>query len=403
LRQPTLDHRHAGAPQRSAWRGLRAFLFILLLPAMVSACARPGAEALYPLATAQAPGAADYTILIATTRKRSADPGAMFSGERAHELDFGQAVVSVPPNHVAGRIEWPSQPPGNPQTEFATHETAYLDSDRQFVANLNQQLAQRPPGQRNVFLFVHGYNTLFPEGLYRLAQVVHDSGSQGVPVYFSWASRGELLGYVYDQNSATAARDGLEHTIGLIASSNVEKINILAHSMGNWVTVEAFRGIRISRALAGKSQKLGNIVLASPDIDIDVFRTQMERIGKPKKPFLIILSRDDRALAASRLIAGDRDRLGDYKNAGDLTKYGAVVVDLSGIQSNDRFNHDKFAEIAEIAPKLREVLAEGVGNAPAPGTVVSQGPSASGVVATVITLPIAMVAAPITILTRQGQ
>ena len=384
-----------------AWSQLRVLLAVLLFPAMLAACSRPGVNAMVPV-TAQAPGATEHTILIATTRTRSAVPGAMFSGERARELDYAQAVVSVPPTHVPSRIEWPSQPPGNPQTDFVTRESVYLDSEKEFVASLNQQLAQRPVGHRTVVLFVHGYNTLFPEGLYRLAQVAHDANAQGVPVYFSWASRGELLGYVYDQNSATAARDGLEHLLQLLARSNAEHINIIAHSMGNWVTVEAFRGIRISGEAKSIAPKLGTIVLASPDIDIDVFRSQMQRIGVPRKPFLVVLSRDDRALAASRLIAGNEQRLGDYKNAADLTKYGAVVVDLSDLKGQDSFNHDKFAELAQMAPQLKEVLAQGVGRKDAIDEV-NPVQNAPGVVQTVLTLPFAVVAAPIVIISRAGQ
>lgn len=401
MRRPTIALRLDRTPVPGAWSRVRALFLLMLLPAMLAACSRPGVNAMVPVSGA-APGATEHTILIATTRTRSAVPGAMFSGERARELDFAQAVVSVPPTHVPSRIEWPSQPPGNPQTDFVTRESVYLDSEKQFIATLNQQLAQRPPGHRSVMLFIHGYNTLFPEGLYRLTQVAHDANAQGVPVYFSWASRGELLGYVYDQNSATAARDGLEHLLDVLAHSNAEHINIIAHSMGNWVTVEAFRGIRISGAAKNVAPKLGTIVLASPDIDIDVFRSQMRRIGVPKKPFLVVLSRDDRALAASRLIAGNEQRLGDYKNAADLTKFGAVVVDLSDLKGQDSFNHDKFAELAQMAPQLKEVLAQGVGKKE---TIDEVNPvnSAPDVVKTVISLPFAVVAAPIVIIARQAQ
>lgn len=386
----------------SALRALRAILLTVFLPALLSACGRPGAEdPLIPVAT-QAHGATDHTILIATTRKRSADPGELFNGERAGELDYAQAVVSVPPSHVPAHIEWPTQKPGDPQANFVTREANYLDGEKQFVASLNQQLAQRPPGKRTVFLFIHGYNTLFPEGLYRLAQVAHDAKAPGVPIYFSWASGGKLTDYVYDNNSATSARDGLEHTLRLIAASNAEQINVLAHSMGNWVTVEAFRNIRIAHDAAPMAHKLGLVALASPDIDVDVFRSQMKRIGVPKKPFLIILSRDDRALALSRFIAGDKDRLGDYKNAADLTKYGAVVVDLSDLKSDDPINHDKFAEIATVAPQLKEVLAEGVGKA-SPAEDVAPTQNGPGVIQTALTLPLAAVAAPIVIIARQAQ
>jgi esterase/lipase superfamily enzyme len=387
-------------------RRTRAIFLVLVLPGLLAACARPGADPMYPQVKARVPGATSHAILIATTRKRSADPGAMFSGERSHELQFAEAVVSVPPTHVSGNIEWPSQRPGNPATDFVTREADYFDGEKAFVAALDQQLAQRPPGKRNVLLFVHGYNTKFPEGLYRMAQVVQDSRSPAVPVYFSWASRGELSGYVYDQNSATIARDQLERLIVLAARSKAEKINIVAHSMGNWVTVEAFRNIAMTRELHGFSQKLGMIVLASPDIDVDVFRSQMARIGKPKKPFLIVLSHDDRALALSRFIAGDKARLGDYKNAADLTQYNAIVVDLSDVKGEGPLNHDKFAEIAAIAPQLREVLAQGVhteGTTPMEQAADAPLEATPGVVRTVLSLPIAAVAAPIVIIARAAQ
>ncbi len=388
------------------WRRTRAIFLVLVLPGLLAACARPGADPMYPPVTASVPGASSHTILIETTRKRSADPGAMFSGERGRQPEFAEAVVSVPPTHVAGNIEWPSQRPANPATDFVTREANYLDGEKAFVAALNQQLEQRPPGQRRVLLFIHGYNTMFPEGLYRLAQVVQDSKAIAVPVYFSWASRGELSGYVYDQNSATIARDQLEHLIVLLARSKADEINLVAHSMGNWVTVEAFRNIAMTRELHGYSQKLGMIVLASPDIDVDVFRSQMARIGKPKKPFLIVLSHDDRALALSTFIAGDKARLGDYKNAAGLTEYNAIVVDLSNVKGDNPLNHDKFAEIAAIAPHLREVLAQGVHtDETTPLEEVTNAPldATPGVVKTVLSLPIAAVTAPIVIIARAAQ
>ncbi|HUW74684.1 MAG TPA: alpha/beta hydrolase [Methyloceanibacter sp.] len=79
--------------------------------------------------------------------------------------------------------------------------------------------------------------------------------------------------------------------------------------MGNWVTVEALRQIKIS-ANKPPIRKLGAVVLAAPDIDIDVLKAQMRRFGKPRKPFFIVLSRDDKALRFSNFIAGGKQRLG---------------------------------------------------------------------------------------------
>ncbi|MDX8441986.1 alpha/beta hydrolase [Mesorhizobium australafricanum] len=339
--------------------------------------------------TSVAQGASSHTILVATTRSRDARPGTFFDGERSSALNFASITVSVPPNHKAGNVEWPSSKPGNAQTDFVTRDGELLPNDKQFLAELNQRLKAQPKGQRKVLLFVHGYNTLFAEGLYRFAQVVHDSHAPSVPVFFSWASHGKTLDYVYDNNSATIARDGLERTLRLLLASDADEINVLAHSMGNWVTVEAFRQIKISGNVTSAG-KLGTVILAAPDIDVDVFKSEMQRIGKPKKPFLIIVSRDDKALGLSRLIAGGKDRLGASKDTASLADLGAIVVDLSNVKANDATNHGKFAQVAEIAPDLRKVLAQGIPDQEEGGL--------AGATTRVLTLP---VAAPITILTAK--
>lgn len=334
-----------------------AAIAVSLLALSLSACAsRPEFGSLSPTSVA-APGAREETILVATSRQRDARPGTLFNGERSPVLNFAQVAISIPPTHAPGKVEAPQQAPGDPRTEIVVRGAHYLDDEKAFVAAVNHRLASKPKGQRRVLLFVHGYNTMFAEGLYRLAQIASDSGGNAVPVHFSWASRGKLLDYVYDNNSATSARDELERTLKLLVSSNAEEINVLAHSMGNWATVEAFRQIRIAGDGAS-SNKIGHIILAAPDIDIDVFKAQMRRIGKPRKPFYIVLSRDDRALGFSRFLAGKKERLGSYKEESELTALGAVVIDLTDVESADSTNHSKFAE---IAPNLREVLARGIG------------------------------------------
>jgi esterase/lipase superfamily enzyme len=358
-----------------AWKFLqpwRVILAVLLVAAPMSACAsRPETGFLLPVAQV-APDATDHTLLVATTRKRDDRPGTLFNGERASSLDYATITVSVPRSHKPGAIDLAATAPGNPNTDFVVRNEAYLDGDAEFIRALNAQLAMRPRGSRDVFVFIHGYNTLFAEGLYRFAQVVHDSKAPGVPVLFTWASRGKLSDYLYDNNSATAARDGLEHTLRLLLASNAEHVNVLAHSMGNWVTVEAFRQIKISRELRNVD-KFGYVFLAAPDIDLDVFKSQMLRFGKPKKPFYIVLSRDDKALWLSKLIAGGDERVGAATNIEELQALGATVIDLTDLSADDASNHDKFSQLAEVAPQLRAVLAAGIGSGAA-GAATAENP-----------------------------
>jgi esterase/lipase superfamily enzyme len=344
---------------------------LLCLACLLPGCAsRPAAGALLSNHAERAVGK-DHTILVATTRERDSRPGTYFGGERAQSVSYATVTVSVPPTHVPGKIEWPSRAPGNPETDFVVRDAAYLDSEKQFVKTLNAQLAMRPPGKRRVFVFIHGYNTMFAEGLYRFTQIVDDADAPAVPVLFTWASRGHVTDYVYDSNSATAARDELEHTLRLVFASNAEEVNILAHSMGNWVTVEALRQIKISAKLP-PMKKLGAVVLAAPDIDIDVFKSQMRRFGKPRKPFFVIVSRDDKALRFSDFIAGGKERLGSYTNDAELTELGAVVIDLTDVKATDRGNHAKFAQLAQIAPEMRQVFEGGVSTQEKPESLRGQ-------------------------------
>jgi esterase/lipase superfamily enzyme len=378
--------------------GVRTSLRCALAAIALSTAAcgtRPESGFLTPIASVD-PGASAHTLLVATTRSRDERPGTLFNGERAAPLDFARVEVVVPPRHAPGEVEWPSAAPGDPRTEFTVRSASYLNEEKAFVTALNAQLALRPPGKRNVLLFIHGYNTLFAEGVYRFAQVVHDAKAPGVPVLFTWASRGKLGQYVYDTNSATTARDDLERTIRLVFASNAEQVNILAHSMGNWVTVEALRQIKISGRIP-PMEKLGTVYLAAPDIDVDVFKSQMRRFGKPQKPFFIILSRDDKALGASRFIAGGESRVGDDANEAELAALGAVVVDLTDLKSGDSTGHDKFAKLAQVAPEMHLVLQRGVGGAGPARSQAALGTSLGAIVS----LPVTLLGAPVRLITER--
>jgi esterase/lipase superfamily enzyme len=378
------------APKRSS------VLTVVFVAVSLGACAaRPESGFLSPVAF-QPPGAVDHTLLVATTRERDPRPGTLFNGDRASALSYAELTVSIPPNHKQGEIEWPATPPGDPDVDFVVRDEKYLAGDKAFVQALNAQLARRPPGSRNVFLFVHGFNTMFAEAVYRLAQLAHDSKAPGVPVLFTWASRGKATAYVYDLNSATAARDGFEHTLRLLFRSNAEKVNVLAHSMGNWVTVEAFRQIKISGDLPPAS-KIGVIVLAAPDIDIDVFESELRRFGKPQKPFYVVLSKDDRALFLSRTIAGGVTRVG-AANIAELTKLGATVIDLSDVKGDDATNHDKFVQLASVAPELRGILAHGIKTNHRVGDASERAVSGVG---SVVALPLTLLGAPVRIIAGQ--
>ncbi len=316
-------------------------LIIVLLAISVSGCASGRRHEL--LATdVQIPSAesvlAKHNIFVATTRHKSENPSIVFGRDRSDELAFGRVGVTIPKNHQIGTIERArGGAPGDPARNFTAVDLTIFKSGPDFTAAVAEQ------GKR-VLVFVHGYNTGFDDGVFRAAQIAHDTKFPGGTVLFTWASGARTRDYVYDRDSSTAARDELEETLVLLSKSRgIENIDIIAHSMGGWLAMETLRQLAIkgNRDLSGK---LGNVILASPDIDVDIFRKQMVRYGKPDTQFVVLLSENDRALRLSSLIAGSQARVGGYNNAAALAELGVTVVDLSSTESGDRLNHAKFAD-----------------------------------------------------------
>lgn len=298
--------------------------------------------------------AATHEIFVATTRQQATkDPRQVFDGDRSLTASYARVDVTVPKSHQVGAIERAKgSADSNPAKQFTATDVVHYGDASQFAKAVGADIAIR--GDR-ALVFAHGFNNGFDDGVYRLTQIAHDTKYQGTPVLFSWASSGKTTGYIYDKDSSTAARDDLEATLRMLAKTRAKSIDIIAHSMGTWLTMEALRQLAITgdRDLGGK---LGYVILASPDIDVDVFKKQMIRYGKPNKPFAILLSGDDRALKLSSFISGDKPRVGDYGNAADLASYGVVVADLTNTKGGDRLNHAKFADNPVLVQLLGDRL-----------------------------------------------
>ncbi len=333
-------------------RFLVRFALLLLSLAGLASCAdRPGALMLHPVAAAPDVGT-PVNILVATTRQRSETDKRDFTAKRNFGVSYESYTISVPPNHVLGNIEWPKKPPGNPAVNFVVTRSAPLDQ-----ASFDAAVAKDTKGSGEVIVFVHGYNTNYQEAVYRVAQLEKDSGFPGAVVAFAWPSLGTLTGYVADRESTTYSRDYLESTLnGLARTPGVKRIHIIAHSMGNWLAVETLRQAKI-RGGSAFIPKLGEVFLMSPDIDVDVFRTQLDAIGKLNQPITVGISRDDRALGFSQRLAGDVPRVGnvlvDKKEAQwAIAHYGLRVIDMSDAKSLDSMNHSKFVG---LLPSLNQM------------------------------------------------
>ncbi len=309
-----------------------ARLCLLLAALVLAACTGRGQITLAP---ATVPGAEVHRIFVATGRAPVEGP-ARFGGGREAELHFAHFDVSVPPVHRPGRIEWPDLTP-DPARHFMTVDEAVYEPGS-FRRAIDAALAARAPGDRDVVVFVHGFNNTFAEGLYRQAQITHDFRNPGVVVNYSWPSAGSALGYVHDRDSSLVARDDLTTLFATLAHTQAQRIVLVAHSMGAFLAMESLRQM----ALEGRGPawaKISPVILLAPDIDIDVFQAQARRIGTLPAPFLVFASPRDRALLLSARISGAQTRLGSVGTEEELAGLGVTVIDTSQVAGGDRFNH----------------------------------------------------------------
>ncbi len=207
------------------------------------------------------------------------------------------------------------------------------------IADLNTALRQRQPADREIFIFVHGYNNNIADSLFRNAQIVHDYGVKSVAVHYAWPSAGSVPLYVFDRDSVLVARRGLAETIEIAAQTEASRIIIIGHSMGSFVVMEALRDLAISGG-SRYLERLSGVILAAPDIDADVFESQVTDIGNLPDPFTIIVSRRDRALGIARRIAGGHPRVGSGTEIASLQERAIIVLDVSDL---DGGSHGVFA------------------------------------------------------------
>lgn len=322
-------------------------------------CAAP--KGLLVPVEARAPGTSQVEMLVATTRKRNS-PDEMFSGQRGSpRLDFADIVVSIPPDSVRqiGEVQLPREVPGNPATDFVTLKAAY-ETREEALASFRRLLRETP--SKRVLVFVHGFNNRFEDAVFRYAQIVHDSGASAVPVLFTWPSRGSALAYGYDRESASYSRDALEDGLRFLAKDpEVKEITVLAHSMGNFVALEALRQMAIRDGRV--AQKIRSVILAAPDVDVDAAREYVMEMGEQRPRIILFVAQDDKALAISRKVWGGQ-RLGaidpeqePYKSA--LERENIQVVNLTGITSPDQLRHGTFAQNPQIVELLGRAVARG--------------------------------------------
>lgn len=310
-------------------------------------------------------------VFFGTDRVVEADPARLrYGSDRAHKLQLGRAMITVPTVHKVPQIErpWVVEIPyfkvkvyeekEDPAKHFTVQEIGAL-SEQQLLALVKQRLAKSASFKDHAFVFVHGFNTSFDNALYRTAQIAYDLKFDGAPFVYSWPSGGKVASYTYDRGSAEAAEPQLAEFLDLVVKkSGAKSISLIAHSMGNEILL---RVLERARPVAPPGVVISQVILAAPDVDRDKFANIAKQITNFAKGVTLYAASNDRALGYSARFWGGVPRAGDVPTSGPMIVKGVDTIDVTAVSTDALgLNHSGYAENPELLNDVRALIQKGV-------------------------------------------
>lgn len=299
------------------------------------------------------------TVFYGTDRKATgkSDPESWY-GTETGAMSFGFVEVSIPRGHRIGAIERPLlgiRLLQSPRSHVVLLDVTPTSRDA-FLAAVVARV-RRSEG-RNALVFVHGYNVSFESAAQRTAQIYFDLKFDGVPVFYSWPSQGELKVTAYRQDEAAVERTGATlqaFLADVVGRSGAENVYLIGHSLGTRALTAAI--VALSRDQPDLSRRIREVILTAPDIDATVFRRDIApRLAAASRGITLYASADDKALAASRSFKG-------VPLAGDIGRGvvlipGIETIDASGVDTSF-LGHSYYAENRSVLSDIFYLVREG--------------------------------------------
>lgn len=242
-------------------------------------------------------------VFFGTDRKvLNTGAGLQFTGDRNEnsQITLGVADVSIPKSHKPGELEAPSvyslEFRNNPDQHVMVKSVAVEGADT-FFQKIKAKVSTAY--NKDLFIFVHGYNVTFDEALRRTAQIAFDIQFQGAPILYSWPSEAKIWRYPVDEANVEWSYRHLSTFINdIVKTSGAQKIHLIAHSMGNRALTNAIESLWKSRAVGPKTFQ--EVILAAPDVDAGTFKDISYAIKDAAKRVTVYSSGNDKALMASK-------------------------------------------------------------------------------------------------------
>lgn len=332
-----------------------------------------------------APGQPAVTLFIATNRSRIASPAAggaaPFSGDRDTRLNLGVLTVVLP---TGARDIGATKPNQSWWVKVADRLSRSTESDDVFrIANFEskeeveffKEIADRlqTNGEYKdgrpvrftdqAFVFVHGCCNTFETAAFRMAQIVADLRFNGAPFLFSWPTKGDVQSYLKDVAGVTTAAEALREFLEkLLARKELTKVHLIAHSRGAHVLLAALKDWQ--PAGTADIARIGEIVLAAPDVSIGDFQVFARHVTKVGKSRTLYVNDSDRALSASKSLWGAEHTPIGIRQANGRPVFfdGLYSVDVTDVSSDVFWStrHAYWAENSQILNDIGLLMLNGV-------------------------------------------
>lgn len=296
-----------------------------------------------------------YPVWFGTNRRPldAADPGKGFGAEIDERIHFGKRIVRIPSSHKVGEL-------GSPLWKrllLQVDDRIMVDLARvmardAFEQDVRRFLAGLDASDRNVLVYIHGFNTGFDDAARRAAQLGFDLKVPGITVLYSWPSRGSVSGYLADLSAIEASEAQIaDFLIAVSALADRGKVHIIAHSMGNRGLLRALHRATAQAALRAGT-RFGQIFLSAPDISVAAFRQLASVYPQVAERTTLYVADQDRALAALEWFTEGGSRVG-----GSPPVLVLPGIDTVRVRDNSlfRLGHSYFAEEPDV---LRDIRAQ---------------------------------------------
>ncbi len=240
----------------------------------------------------------EVEVWFGTNRQRNAR--GQFPGERSDDVTYGRCRVFVPEDRAMGSLGrglFGRLTKGDNRVKLQHVDVL---GERQFWSLLANTVTTLDPGDQQGLVFLHGFNTKFEDAARRTAQLKVDLAHKGPAAFFSWPSLGYGAGYGGDESAIDGSEPAIRaFLVDFAQRSGASAVHIIAHSMGNRGLLRAMDAIA-SAAASAAPIRFGQVFLAAPDVDAQVFRNLAAAYGQLSTRTTLYVTNNDKAIGLSR-------------------------------------------------------------------------------------------------------